>query len=131
MLIDPKIQEKLKERIDTKRCHFEEIKNGIKYTMTVSGSSGNYFCIDDKSVGLVIFDIKNLELRICQFQINPKHKGYGRIFYELLRDYAKNTYKCNKVIASSLTEEGNGFFEHMGLTHADKQKDPDVRWGDI
>jgi len=117
--------------IDTRNCCFEATINGTLYEMGIGGIHGNYFFIDKVIAGVTIFNIKNDILSIVQFNIIDEGKGYGRIFYELLRDYAKNTYGCKKAYAKSLTGKGNGFFEHMGLTNDDGKKCPEMRWGNI
>jgi N-acetylglutamate synthase-like GNAT family acetyltransferase len=119
--------------IDTKTCHFSQTKNGKNYEMTKGDFNGNYFLINKKPVGLCLFNIKNTRLTIINFIINPteQKKGYARIFYEMLIDYAKNNYGCTEVYAIELTEDGNGFFNHMGLKKTDGKKYPDLRWGTI
>lgn len=119
--------------IDTKNCHFIITKNNTVYEMTKGDANGNYFLVNKITVGLTIFNIKNDELRINIFEIKDdcRGKGYGRIFYELLTEYAKTYFGCTKVIANQLTGLGNGFFDHMGLNNTDGKKYPDMRWGNI
>ena len=119
--------------IDTKNCQFTVTKNGTTYEMTKGDASGNYFLVNKISVGLALFNIKNGELRINNFIIKDELRGmgFGRIFYELLKEYAKTQFDCKKVIAKELTGEGNGFFGHMGLNNTDGKKYPDMRWGSI
>jgi len=122
------------QRIDTKQDSFIQSRQGITYEMTKHqiidefSMDGNVFKVNGKEVGLTIFDIKENTLTIVNFDFNTpvfgnqRWNGFGKIFLELLIDYSKKKYNCEKICAIDLTQEGYGFFTHMGFISIDDDK---------